>query len=103
MSAKKKENPAAPEGTAVSESTSADEIMAETAFSSVSRVKLKTDADRGDTRAKKALFISDNFDRAITTILICTNIIHITAASIVTVQVTRTWASVVRRWPPSAP
>ena len=65
--------------------------MAETAFASVSRVKLKTDADRGDIRAKKALFISDNFDRAITTILICTNIIHIAAASIVTVQVTRTW------------
>jgi len=65
--------------------------MAETAFASVSRVKLKTDADRGDLRAKRALFISDNFDRAITTILICTNIIHIAAASIVTVQVTRRW------------
>jgi len=65
--------------------------MAETAFASVSRVKLKTDADRGDERAKKALFITDNFDRAITTILICTNIIHIAAASIVTVQVTRIW------------
>jgi putative hemolysin len=65
--------------------------MAETAFASVSRVKLKTDADRGDERAKRALFITDNFDRAITTILICTNIIHISAASIVTVQVTRIW------------
>lgn len=65
--------------------------MAETAFASVSRVKLKTDADRGDIRAKKAIFIADNFDRAITTILICTNIIHIAAASIVTVQVTRIW------------
>jgi putative hemolysin len=65
--------------------------MAETAFASVSRVKLKTDADRGDERAKKALFITDNFDRAITTILICTNIIHISAASVVTVQVTRLW------------
>jgi putative hemolysin len=65
--------------------------MAETAFASVSRVKLKTDADRGDIRAKRALDISDNFDRAITTILICTNIIHISAAAIVTVQVTRIW------------
>lgn len=65
--------------------------MAETAFASVSRVKLKTDADRGDIRAKRALFISDNFERAITTILICTNIIHIAAASVVTVQVTRIW------------
>lgn len=65
--------------------------VAETAFASVSRVKLKTAADRGDSRAKRALYITDNIDRAITTILICTNIIHISAASIVTSVVTRTW------------
>ena len=65
--------------------------MAEIAFASASRVKLKTAADRGEKKAKKALFVLDNFDRAITTILICTNIIHISAASIVTVTVTRLW------------
>lgn len=65
--------------------------VAETAFSSVPRVKIKTRADRGDTRAKKALFVLDNFEQAITTILICTNIVHITAATIVTVTVTRLW------------
>ena len=65
--------------------------VAEICFSSVQRVKIKTRADRGDTRAKKALFVLDNFDRAITTILICTNIIHISAATIVTVTVTRLW------------
>ena len=65
--------------------------ITETAFTSVSRIRLKTDADRGDPRAKKALFITENFDRAITTILICTNIIHLAAASIVTVAVTRKW------------
>lgn len=65
--------------------------VAEITFSSVQRVKIKTRADRGDTRAKKVLFVLDNFDRAISTILICTNIIHITAATIVTVTVTRLW------------
>lgn len=65
--------------------------VAETAFAAVSRVKIKTAADRGDPRAKKALFVLDNFDRAITSILICVNIIHISAASIVTVTVTRLW------------
>lgn len=65
--------------------------VAETAFASVSRIKIKTAADRGDTRAKKALFVLDNFDRAITTILICTNIIHIAAATIVTVTVINQW------------
>ncbi|MBO5565349.1 MAG: HlyC/CorC family transporter [Lachnospiraceae bacterium] len=65
--------------------------VAETAFASVSKTRLKTRADKGDRRAKKALFITDNFDRAITTILICTNIVHLAAASLVTVIVTRKW------------
>ncbi|MBQ6470071.1 MAG: HlyC/CorC family transporter [Lachnospiraceae bacterium] len=65
--------------------------IAETAFASVSRNRLKIGADKGDARAKHALFIKDNFDRAITTILIGTNIVHLAAASIVTVTVTKTW------------
>lgn len=65
--------------------------LVETAFASVSQTKLKTDLDRGDRRAKKALYITENFDRAVTTILICTNIIHLTAAAVVTVAVTRIW------------
>ncbi|HBD87022.1 MAG TPA: HlyC/CorC family transporter, partial [Clostridiales bacterium] len=55
--------------------------LAEGAFASVSRVKLKSRLDRGDGRAKKALRVLDNFDRAITTILIGTNIVQIVIAS----------------------
>lgn len=65
--------------------------VTETAFASASRNKIKTSADRGDGRAKKALYVLDNFDRAISTLLICTNIVHISTASIVTVAVTRLW------------
>ncbi len=65
--------------------------VTETAMASASRVRIKTAAERGDTRAKNALFLIDNFDRAITTILIGTNIVHIAVASIVTVAVTRRW------------
>ena len=65
--------------------------VTETAFASVSRVRLKTDAERGDNRAETALYITDHFDRAITTLLICTNIVHIATASIVTVYVTKRW------------
>lgn len=65
--------------------------VTETAMASVSRTKIKTAADRGDARAKNALFLLDNFDRAITSILIGTNIVHIAVASIVTVAVTRRW------------
>ena len=63
--------------------------VTETAISSANRARIKLAKDRGDSRADKALFILDNFDRAITTILIGTNIVHIAAATIVTVAVTR--------------
>ena len=65
--------------------------VTETAMASASRNKIKTAAERGDARARNALFLLDNFDRAITTILIGTNIVHIAVASIVTVAVTRRW------------
>ena len=64
---------------------------AETAFASASRNKIKISAERGDARARTALFVLDHFDRAISTILIGTNIVHIAAASLVTVAVTRRW------------
>jgi len=64
---------------------------AETAFASVSRIKIKSELDRGDRRAKKALFVLDHFDKAITTILIGTNIVQIVTAAIVTVLVTQKW------------
>ena len=65
--------------------------VAETSFSSASRTKIKAAAERGESGAKKALYVLDNFDRAIATLLICTNIIHISVAAIVTVAVTRKW------------
>ena len=65
--------------------------ITETAFASVSRVRLKTDAERGDKRAETALFVTEHFDRAITTLLICTNIVHLATASIVTVYVSKRW------------
>lgn len=65
--------------------------VSETAFASASRTKIKTSAERGDANARKALYVLDHFDRAITTILIGTNIVHLSAAAIVTANVTRIW------------
>ena len=65
--------------------------MAETAFASVSRTRIKTLAEKGNENAKRANDVLENFDQAITTLLICTNIVHIAAASIVTVNVTKIW------------
>ena len=63
--------------------------LAETAFASVSRSRIRTLVERGDARAERAQAVLDEFDRAITTILIGTNIAHLSIASLVTVAVTR--------------
>ena len=65
--------------------------LAETAFASASRPKLKVAAEAGNKKAQDALAITDCFDKAITTILICTNIVHLSVASLVTVTVTKKW------------
>ena len=68
--------------------------VAETAATSVSRIRLKTRLDQGDQKAKKALYVQDNFDRAISAILIGTNIVHISTATVPTGLVTCTWVAV---------
>ena len=65
--------------------------VTETSMASASRSRIKASAERGDLRAKKTLYVLDNFDLAISTLLICTNIIHIATATIVTLAVTRKW------------
>ncbi|WLR51687.1 hemolysin family protein [Bacillus tianshenii] len=55
---------------------------AETAFSSVNKIRLKHFADEGKRGGKKALYIAENFDNALSTILIGNNIVNIAAASI---------------------
>ena len=65
--------------------------LAETAISSVSKNKIKVASEHSNPNASRVLRILENFDRAITTLLICTNIIHIATASVVTVYVTRRW------------
>jgi len=64
---------------------------AETAFASANRIRIKNKASAGDMRARKALYILDNFDRALTTVLIGNNIMHIACASLTTLFATRLW------------
>ena len=65
--------------------------LTETALSSVSKNKIKVAAEHGKSNANRVLSILEHFDQAITTLLICTNIVHIATASVVTVYVTRRW------------
>lgn len=65
----------------------------EMAFSSVSKVRLKNYASQGNRRAKRALKISEGFDRALTAILIGNNLVNIASASIGTILFTRIFKS----------
>lgn len=61
----------------------------ETAFASVSRIRLKFLAQNGNNRAKVALRIIERFDDAISTILIGNNIVNIASTSIATAMFTK--------------
>ncbi|MBO4433099.1 MAG: HlyC/CorC family transporter [Clostridia bacterium] len=53
----------------------------ETALSSVNRIHIMSYADNGDRRAKRVLFLLDNFDEALSTLLIGNNIVNIAATT----------------------
>ncbi len=57
---------------------------AETAFSSVNKVRIETLADDGNKKAKRALGIIENFNKMLSTVLIGNNIVNIAASAIVT-------------------
>ena len=61
----------------------------ESAFSAMNKIRIKAKADDGDKRAKSALYIANNFDKALSTLLIGNNITHIAAASVATLIATR--------------
>ena len=61
----------------------------ETAYTAVSKVRLRTMADKGNKRAKKALWVCDRFDKTLTTILIGNNIFHAACASLSALLVMR--------------
>lgn len=66
---------------------------AEIAFASLNKIRVKNLADKGDKRAINALYVTDNFDKALTTLLIGNNITHIGFASLVTLIVTQAWGT----------
>ena len=61
----------------------------ETAFSSLNRVRLKSKADAGNSRAALALAMEEDYDRLLSTILIGNNIVNITATTISTLLFTK--------------
>ena len=51
--------------------------MSETAFTSVSEIKLKKMANEGDRKAERAIGILENYDKFLTTILIGNNLVNL--------------------------
>ena len=66
---------------------------AETAYTAVSRVRLRTMVDKGNKKAKKALWVCDRFDKTLTTVLIGNNIFHASCASLSTLLVIKQFSS----------
>ncbi len=66
---------------------------AETAFASSNNIRIKNRAEKGDQRAKDALYVLDHFDKALSTLLVGNNIMHIGTASLATLLVTRLWGA----------
>lgn len=66
---------------------------AETAFAASSGIRIKSKAENGDKRAKNALYILENFDKALSALLIGNNIMNIGVASITTLIVTKLWGA----------
>ena len=57
----------------------------ETAFSFVNKVRVQRYKDDGNKKAAAALYIIEHFDNALTTILICNNVVNLSCSSIATV------------------
>lgn len=60
----------------------------ETAFTTLNRIRLKTEAEAGDSRAALVLSIAENYDKMLSTILIGNNIMNIASASLATIVFT---------------
>lgn len=57
----------------------------ETVFSCASTIRLKRWADEGNKKAKRALQIANNYDKALTAILIMNNVVNLGCSSLATV------------------
>lgn len=65
----------------------------ETAYTTVNKIRLQNYVDAGSKKAKTALFIAENYDRTLTTILIGNNIVNIGASSIATLLFVKLFGS----------
>lgn len=63
----------------------------ETAFASVNALRIRQRAENGEMRALRAQYVLDHFNKALSTLVIGNNVMHIGTASIATYLVTKLW------------
>lgn len=66
---------------------------AETAFTTVNRVRMKSLADEGNSRAAAALTVLNQYSKMLSTILIGNNIVNLTASSLTTILASKVFGS----------
>lgn len=66
---------------------------AETALTTVNRVRIKALADEGSSNARTVLYILDNYSKMLSTILIGNNIVNLTASSLTTTLAAKVFGS----------
>lgn len=66
----------------------------ETAFSFVNKIRIQKSVENGNKKAKKALYVIEHFDNALTAILICNNVVNLGCSSIATVLCFRLFGGV---------
>ena len=75
---------------------SAYSSCSESAFSVANKIRIKKKAEEGHKRAKKAHYILTHFDEALTTLLICNNVVKLSAASVATIFTYRIYAEALK-------
>lgn len=65
----------------------------ETSFTSASKIKLKKIEEEGNKRATKTLYLLDNYDKLLTTILVGNNLVNIMSSSLCTFIFTETFGT----------
>lgn len=63
----------------------------EMSLASVNKIRMVGYADNGNKQAKRVLYLLNNFDKALATLLIGNNVMHIGCATIATIFATKTW------------
>ncbi len=65
----------------------------ETAFTTLNRIRMKTEAEAGDGRSALALKVSENYDTLLSTVLVGNNLVNIASSTLATVLFTLWFSS----------